>query len=172
QPPRNRLVVVPIGDAQREIALAVEPALRVVLYRRLMLRIATAIAHEEGAGAIVTGESLGQVASQTLENMRAIGAVTDLPLLRPLIGNNKDEIIAEAVRIGTEPISRIPDDDCCTVFVPLHPATRVSLARADAAEQAFDPQRLVEESLARRTTYEGDPFRWDPLVALTAATVL
>lgn len=169
-PPRNRLVVVPIGDAQREIALAAEPSLRVVLYRRLMLRIATAIAHEEGAGAIVTGESLGQVASQTLENMRAIGAVTDLPLLRPLVGNNKDEIIAEAVRIGTEPISRIPDDDCCTVFVPLHPATRVTLEQAEAAERAYDVDALVEQCLARRTVYEGDPFRWDPLAALAAAT--
>ncbi len=170
QPPKNRLVVVPIGDAQREIALAAEPSLRVVLYRRLMLRIATAIAHEEGAGAIVTGESLGQVASQTLENMRAIGAVTDLPLLRPLVGNNKDEIIAEAVRIGTEPISRVPDDDCCTVFVPLHPATRVSVEQAEEAERAYDVSALVEQCLARRTVYEGDPFRWDPLMALAAAT--
>ena len=135
-----------------------------------MLRIATAIAHEEGAGTLVTGESLGQVASQTLENMRAIGAVTDLPLLRPLVGNNKDESIAEAVRIGTEPISRVPDDDCCTVFVPLHPATRVSLEQAEAAEQAYDVAALVEQCLARRAVYEVDPLRWDPLMALAAAT--
>ncbi len=170
QPPHNRLVIVPIGDAQREIALAAEAPLRVVLYRRLMLRIATEIAREEGAGAIVTGESLGQVASQTLENMRAIGVVTDLPLLRPLVGNNKDEIVAEAVRIGTEPISRIPDDDCCTVFVPLHPATRVSVEQAEAAELAYNVAVLVEQCLARRTVYAGDPFRWDPLAALAAAT--
>ncbi|MCM8746856.1 tRNA 4-thiouridine(8) synthase ThiI [Thermomicrobium sp. CFH 73360] len=170
QPPYNRLVIVPIGDAQREIALAAEASLRVVLYRRLMLRLATEIAREEGAGAIVTGESLGQVASQTLENMRAIGAVTDLPLLRPLVGNNKDEIIAEAVRIGTERVSRIPDDDCCTVFVPLHPATRVTTEQAEAAERAYDVAALVERCLARRTVYEGDPFRWDPLAALAAAT--
>lgn len=170
QPPRNRLVIVPIGDAQREIALAAEPSLRVVLYRRLMVRIATVIAQEEGAGALVTGESLGQVAAQTLENMRAIGAVTDLPLLRPLVGNNKDEIIAEAVRIGTESISRIPDDDCCTVFVPIHPATRVSVDQA-AAEQSYDVEALVRQSLARRTDYEGDPATWNPLRALEAVAI-
>jgi thiamine biosynthesis protein ThiI len=161
--PGVRLSIVPIGDAQREIALASEPALRVVLYRRLMMRIATAIAYEQGAGAVVTGESLGQVSSQTLENMRVIGAVTDLPLLRPLVGFNKDEILAEAVQIGTEPISRVPDDDCCTVFVPLHPATRVSLEQAEAAEQAYGVAALVEQCLARRTVYEGDPLRRDPL---------
>ncbi len=167
--PRVRLSIVPIGDAQREIALASEPALRVVLYRRLMMRIATALANEQGAGAVVTGESLGQVSSQTLENMRVIGAVTDLPLLRPLVGFNKDEILAEAVQIGTEPISRVPDDDCCTVFIPLHPATHATLAQAEEAEQAFDSQALVASCLAQRTDYEGDPATWDVTLALAAA---
>lgn len=168
--PGVRLIVVPIGDAQREIALASQPALRVVLYRRLMMRIATAIAHEQGAGAVVTGESLGQVSSQTLENMRVIGAVTDLPLLRPLVGFNKDEILAEAIQIGTEPISRVPDDDCCTVFIPRHPATHATLAQAEEAEQAFDSQALVSSSLAQRTDYQGDPATWDVTLALAAAT--
>lgn len=167
--PGVRLSIVPIGDAQREIALASEPALRVVLYRRLMMRIATAIAYEQGAGAVVTGESLGQVSSQTLENMRVIGAVTDLPLLRPLVGFNKDEILAEAERIGTEPISRVPDDDCCTVFIPRHPATHATLAQAEEAEQAFDSQALVASCLAQRTDYEGDPATWDVTLALAAA---
>ena len=74
------------------------------------------------------------------------------------------------MRIGTEPISRVPDDDCCTVFVPLHPATRVSLEQAQAAEQAHDVAALVEQCLDRRTVYEADPLRWDPLAALAAAT--
>jgi len=168
--PGMRLHIVPIGDAQREIALAAPPELRVVLYRRLMLRIATAIAHEQGAGAIVTGESLGQVSSQTLENMRVIGSVTDLPLLRPLVGFNKDEIMAEAVRIGTEPISRIRDDDCCTVFVPLHPTAHATLEEATAAERLFYPSALVQACLARRTDYDGDPATWDVSAALLAAT--
>jgi thiamine biosynthesis protein ThiI len=167
--PGVRLSIVPIGDAQREIALASEPGLRVVLYRRLMLRIATAIAHEQGAGAIVTGESLGQVSSQTLENMRVIGAVTDLPLLRPLVGCNKDEIVQEAERIGTAPISRVPDDDCCTVFIPHHPVTSATLGQAAEAEQAFDPTALLDSCLARRTDYDGDPARWDVTLALAAA---
>jgi len=167
--PGVRLSIVPIGDAQREIALVSEPGLRVLLYRRLMLRIAAAVAHEHGAGAIVTGESLGQVSSQTLENMRVIGAVTDLPLLRPLVGFNKDEIMAEAEQIGTAPVSRVPDDDCCTVFIPRHPATHATLAQAEEAEQAFDAQALVDACLAQRTDYEGDPAGWDVTLALAAA---
>jgi thiamine biosynthesis protein ThiI len=164
--PGLRLICVPIGDAQRQIALNAEPEIRVVLYRRLMMRIATAVAEAEGAGALVTGESLGQVGSQTLENLRTIGEATHLPVLRPLIGLDKDEIIAEAQRIGTEPISRVPDDDCCTVFVPRHPTTHATIAQAEAAEAGIDPATLATESLARRTSYDGDPAAWDPIDAL------
>ena len=164
--PGLRLACVPVGDAQRQIALATEPEIRVVLYRRLMMRIATALAEEENAGALVTGDSLGQVGSQTLENLWTVGAVTELPILRPLIGSDKDEIIAEAQRIGTEPISRVPDDDCCTVFVPRHPTTHATIAQAEAAEAPLDIRALVAGALARRTSYDGDPDTWDAIDAL------
>lgn len=164
--PGLRLVCVPVGDAQRQIALATEPEIRVVLYRRLMMRIAAALAEEENAGALVTGDSLGQVGSQTLDNLLAVGAVTDQLVLRPLIGTDKDEIIAEAQRIGTEPISRVPDDDCCTVFVPRHPTTHATIAQAEAAESPLDIPALVADALERRTSYDGDPAAWDPIDAL------
>ncbi len=175
--PALRLVTVPIGDLQREIAVTCEPELRVVLYRRLMLRIAEALALEYGAGALVTGESLGQVASQTLENIRTIESAVGLPVFRPLIGMDKIEIIEESQRIGTEPISRTPDDDCCTVFVPRHPATHASIAEAEGAESGIDISELVLRALERRTVFEGNPASWtvmkalDPLMMTGAAAV-
>lgn len=165
QPPL-RLVVVPIGDLQRSIAVTCEPELRIVLYRRLMLRIAEAIAFEFGARALVTGESLGQVASQTLENIRTIESAIELPVFRPLIGMDKVEIIEEAQRIGTEPISRTPDDDCCAVFVPKHPATHASIEQAVTAEAQLDVAALVAQALERRTVFEGNPANWNVLRAL------
>ena len=164
--PAIRLITVPIGDLQREIAVTCEPELRVVLYRRLMLRVAEALAHEYGAGALVTGESLGQVASQTLENIRTIESAVELPVFRPLIGMDKVEIIEESHRIGTEPISRTPDDDCCTVFVPRHPATHASIAEAEAAEMPIDIQRIVAQAVERSTVFEGNPATWTVMKAL------
>jgi len=117
---------VPMGDAQREITVAAASALRVLLYRRLMLRVADRIARETGALAVVTGESLGQVASQTLENLAAVEAVGTIPVLRPLIGCDKVEIIEEAQRIGTYDLSIEEHQDCCTLFVPRDPATKAS----------------------------------------------
>src|SRR5207244_11746503 len=102
------------------VVLAVPPPLRVVGYRRLMLRIAERIARRWHARALVTGEVIGQVASQTLENMTAIAAATELEVLRPLVGMDKDEIVAEAERIGTFPISIIPERDRCTLFRTRH----------------------------------------------------
>jgi tRNA uracil 4-sulfurtransferase len=169
--PGIRLVTVPIGEAQQQIAVMSEPELRVVLYRRLMVRIATALAGEEGAGALVTGESVGQVSSQTLENIQAIGSATSLPILRPLIGFDKNEIMDEARVLGTEPVSAVPDDDCCTVFVPAHPTTHASVAEAERAESMLDTDALVEQSLARRVTFEGDPAEWDANRALEPVSV-
>ena len=97
-----------------------------------MMRIAEAIAHQHRAGALVTGEVVGQVASQTIENLTSINEVATLPVLRPLIGMDKDEITAEAQRLGTYPISIIPDQDCCTLFTPKHPATKAR--RADVLQ--------------------------------------
>ncbi len=165
QPP-IRLMTVPIGDLQRTIAVACEPELRIVLYRRLMLRIAEAIAQEAGAGALVTGESLGQVASQTMENIRTIESAVDLPVFRPLIGTDKVEIIEESRHIGTEPISRTPDDDCCAVFVPRHPATHATIAEAEYAERSLDIDALVAHAMAQRTLFDGNPATWNVMQAL------
>src|SRR5581483_1059530 len=113
---RSRLHLVPFGELQQQVLLAVQPNLRVVIYRRLMLRIAERIARAWRARALVTGEVVGQVASQTLENLTTIAEATSLQILRPLVGMDKDEITAHAERIGTFPISVIPDQDCCQLF--------------------------------------------------------
>jgi len=144
---RSRLVMVAFGELQQQVVLAVPPELRVVIYRRLMLRIAERIARGWKARALVTGEVVGQVASQTLENMTAIADVAGLEILRPLVGMDKDEISNEAQRIGTFPISIIPDQDCCTLFTPRHPATRARLADIAAAEQALPIEEMVSSAV-------------------------
>jgi thiamine biosynthesis protein ThiI len=140
---------VPMGEAQREITLSAPSPLRVLLYRRLMLRVAEGIGARHGALAVVTGESLGQVASQTLENMAAVGAVATLPLLRPLVGTDKVEIIDEARRVGTYDISAEAHQDCCTLFEPREPATHATVAELDEAEAGYDLPALVEDCLTR-----------------------
>ncbi|MGH7355970.1 MAG: tRNA uracil 4-sulfurtransferase ThiI [Candidatus Rokuibacteriota bacterium] len=141
----SRLLLVPFGEIQREVILSVPGPARVVVYRRLMVRIAEALARRAGALALVTGESLGQVASQTLENIARIDAAAALPILRPLVGMDKIEITAEAQRLSTFEISIEPDADCCTLFVPKHPATRMSEAEVCAAEARLDVERLVAQ---------------------------
>ncbi len=140
-------MLVPFGELQQQVVLAVPPPLRVVIYRRLMLRIAERLARKAHARALVTGEVIGQVASQTLENMTAIAQATRLQILRPLVGMDKDEISAEAERIGTFPISIIPDQDCCTLFTPKHPATRARLPEVEAAEQALPIDDMIAAAL-------------------------
>lgn len=140
---------VPMGEAQREITLSAPSPLRVLLYRRLMVRVAEGIAARHGALAIVTGESLGQVASQTLENMAAVGSVATLPLLRPLVGTDKVEIIDEARRVGTYDLSAEAHQDCCTLFEPRDPATHASAAELDDAEAGYDLPALVADCLDR-----------------------
>jgi thiamine biosynthesis protein ThiI len=142
------LLLVPFGEVQRQIVAAVGRPLRVVLYRRMMLRIAEALARAHHASALVTGESLGQVASQTLTNLAVIGAATSLPLLRPLIGMDKGEITDEAMRIGTYETSVIPDQDCCQLFVPRHPATHAPLAEVLEAEARLDVAALAAQAVA------------------------
>ena len=140
---RSRLYLVPFGDVQQQVVLAVPGPMRVVVYRRLMLRIAERIGRLRQAQALVTGDVVGQVASQTLENLAVVGSVARLPLFRPLIGMDKEEITAEAQRIGSYPISIIPDQDCCTLFTPRNPLTRARLADVEAAEQALPIDELV-----------------------------
>ena len=146
-----RLFLVPFAEFQREIVAYAPVGLRVVTYRRFMMRIAEKIAQREGAGALVTGDNLGQVASQTLENLRTISAAVSLPIFRPLIGDDKEEIMAAARRIGTYEISILPDQDCCSMFVPRHPETMASLAAAEKAEAALDSERLLSSAISGAT---------------------
>ena len=145
---RSRLYLVPFGGVQQQVVLSVPPALRVVIYRRLMLRIAGRLADRIGARALVTGDALGQVASQTLENLAIVGEAAPLPLLRPLVGMDKTEITRDAERLGTYTTSILPDDDCCTLFTPPHPATRASRSAVEAAEARLDLAALIERAAA------------------------
>ncbi|HET9262662.1 MAG TPA: tRNA uracil 4-sulfurtransferase ThiI [Vicinamibacterales bacterium] len=142
------LFLVPFGEIQQRVVLSVAPPLRVVIYRRLMMRIAQAVARQHRGQALVTGEVVGQVASQTLENLTVINEVAALPVLRPLIGMDKEEITAEAQRLGTYPISIIPDQDCCTLFTPRHPATRARRRDVLTAEAALPIDEIVEQAVA------------------------
>ena len=128
-----------------------------VVYRRLMLRIAERLARRWHAKALVTGEVIGQVASQTLENMTTIARATNMAVLRPLVGMDKDEISAEAERIGTFPISIIPDQDCCTLFTPRHPATRTRPDEIEAAESALSVEEMVDTAVKVAVT---EDFRY------------
>jgi tRNA uracil 4-sulfurtransferase len=139
----SRLYLVPFGEIQRQIVTVVARPLRVVLYRRMMLRIAEALARTAKAKALVTGESLAQVASQTLDNMAVIQQASTLPILRPLVGMDKQEIIDQARRIGTFDISSIPDQDCCQLFVPKHPATKARTRQVEEAETRFNMQEMT-----------------------------
>jgi thiamine biosynthesis protein ThiI len=143
----SRLYLVPFADVQKEIVAFAPPQLRVVLYRRFMVRIAQAIASREKAKALVTGDSLGQVASQTLENIQTISSVCTMPVFRPLIGSDKEEIIEIARKIGTYDISIQADQDCCSLFVPRHPETMARPQQAEEAETGLDIPGLVRSCL-------------------------
>jgi thiamine biosynthesis protein ThiI len=139
--------VVPFTAVQEALRMKAPGKYLVVLYRRMMMRIAAAIAGRTRARGLVTGESLGQVASQTLDNIAAIEAVTQMPVLRPLIGADKADTIRIARKIGTYDISIRPYDDCCALFVPAHPETHARLADVEAIEADFDVASLVEGAL-------------------------
>lgn len=141
----GRMYVVPFGDCQREISIACPSDLRVIMYRRVMYAVAERIARLEGAKAIVTGESLGQVASQTLENIMAVNEVVDIPVFRPLIGSDKQEIIARAEEIGTYDISTQAAPDCCTLFMPRRPETHAKLDEVHEAWEMFDHEAMIQQ---------------------------
>ena len=143
----SRLHLVPFGKIQSQIVVNSPPPVRVVLYRRLMLRIAAKIAEQEEAWALVTGDSLGQVASQTPENIAVINEATTLPILRPLIGMDKIEISQQAQAIGSFETSIEPDQDCCTLFVPKHPRTRCDLPSILRVEEHLDIPSLIQQGL-------------------------
>lgn len=142
----TRLYLVPFGEVQRQVVLSVPAALRIVIYRRLMMRIAWMLARASRARALVTGEVLGQVSSQTLENLSVIGSAVTAPVFRPLIGFDKDEITEQAKRIGTYPISIIPDEDCCQLFMPRNPATKARFDETSAAERSLPIDDLVAQA--------------------------
>ena len=143
----GRLYVVPFGDIQRRIARAVPDDLRIIMYRRMMFSFACRLSAIEHAKALVTGESLGQVASQTLENIMAVDEMSTLPVFRPLIGSDKREIMAEAERLGTLEISNQKAADCCTLFMPRSPETHVRLSEAHEVWESFDHEAMLDEMI-------------------------
>lgn len=142
-----RLYNVPFAETQKEIVLNCPEKLRVIMYRRFMMRIAERLAERNGYKAIITGEAIGQVASQTLENLAAVQDAIHLPVLRPLIAFDKNEIIEAARRIETYEISALPHDDACTRFMPRHPEIHARLEEVRRAEEALDVDALVERDL-------------------------
>lgn len=144
---KSLLYLVPFSTIQMEIIAKVEASYRVIAYRRFMIRVAEAIAKIDGASALVTGESVGQVASQTIENIATIGSVATIPILRPLIAANKSEIIDQAKLIGTYEVSIQPDQDCCSLFVPPNPATKSTIQKAEQYEIDLDAKDLVNKTI-------------------------
>jgi thiamine biosynthesis protein ThiI len=151
------LYLVPFGELQRQLAAETPADPRIVLYRRFMLRAAEAIAAREHALALVTGESLGQVSSQTLGNLDTINRAATLPVLRPLVGLDKAEIVALAQRIGSFPISIEPDDDCCSFLMPRSPATWTRPQPIEAIERGLDVKGMTDAVLDRATRERIEP---------------
>ncbi len=145
--PRTRLFVAPFARVNEVVRDAAPEGYRTILYRRAMQRIAARLGQREQAGAVITGESLGQVASQTVENLTAIQAATNVFVMRPLIGFDKEETVRLARRIGTFDLSAVQEPDCCTVFLPAHPVLRASIQRCEEYEARIDWEGLVQESL-------------------------
>lgn len=143
----GRIYFVPFGDLQKEISLAVPPDLRVIMYRRLMMAVAEQLARLERAKALVTGESLGQVASQTLDNIAATDDVATLPVFRPLIGSDKLEIMRDARTLGTYDISIQDAPDCCTLFMPRNPETHARLAVVREVWGELPHERMAADAL-------------------------
>lgn len=143
----SKLFIVPFGEIQREIVAQAPAAYRVVLYRRLMIRIAGEVAQRQRCWGLVTGDSLGQVASQTPENLSVIEEAAELPVLRPLIGMDKLEITDQAERIGTFATSIEPDQDCCSLFTPPHPSTKTRVDDIRRIERGLDIGALVKQGM-------------------------
>ncbi len=156
----SRLFVVPFGDCQREIVSLCPETLRVVLYRRMMLRVAARVARRERCLALVTGEALNQVASQTLENLTAIDRIAHMTVLRPLVGMDKLEIIALAERAGTYEMSILPHDDCCSFLQPQHPATRTTHEACTEAEEALNVDDWARRLQHDATVIKVEPAPW------------
>ncbi|NMB01383.1 MAG: tRNA 4-thiouridine(8) synthase ThiI [Firmicutes bacterium] len=149
-----KLWVAYFTEIQKALQKGSYPSLSITLMRRFMLRIATKLAEREKALALITGDSLGQVASQTMESIHTINAVTTMPVYRPLIGMDKQEIINISLQVGTYETSILPYDDCCTVFVPKNPATRPTIEQVLRAEEELDVEGLIAEALEKTELLE------------------
>lgn len=152
---------VPFAEAQKEIITSVPAPLRIVMYRRFMMRISSKIAHKKNIPALITGDSIGQVGSQTLENILAVSQVTNLPILRPLSGMDKEEIIDIAKNIDTFDISIRPCEDTCSRFMPDNPTTKADLDNIRSAEEKLDIDRIVEECISQIETERIQEVRKD-----------
>lgn len=144
------MITVPLPEIQEQIRDNCPEELATVIMRRFMMRAAERIARERECSALITGESLGQVASQTIQAIACTDAAANMPVFRPLIGSDKSEIVTLAHRIDTYDISIEPYEDCCTVFTPKHPRTRPTLNVVEAAEQKLDVEQLLKNCLERR----------------------
>jgi thiamine biosynthesis protein ThiI len=156
----SRLYVVPFGKAQQQIKSSGADRLQIVAQRRLMLKTAEVVAHNLGGAALITGDSLGQVSSQTMQNITALDDAVGLPILRPLIGMDKTEIMAEARRIHTLAISELPDEDCCTVLTPRRAETRAKIEDLRQIEKRLDAGEMAEQlatSLQEHRPSYGEP---------------
>ena len=166
---QSSLSLVPLAEIQKQIIVSTPPAYRIILYRRFMVRIAEILSGQVGAKAMVTGESCGQVSSQTLENISVVNQVAGMPILRPLIGMNKEEIMDQARTLGTYPISIQPDQDCCSLFVPKHPVTRGDLKTVLHLESLLPVEELVQQALDQTRTQRFErPEPLQPAVAAAA----
>jgi thiamine biosynthesis protein ThiI len=157
---------VPFGELQRQVTLSVPGDLRVIIYRRFMLRIAERIARDVRSRALVTGDVIGQVASQTLDNIAATDSATRLPIFRPLVAMDKEEIVAQAERLGTFDISIEPDQDTCTLFTPRHPETHARRHQIDEVEAALPIAEMVKAAAARAVV---EHFTYPPQAPAAAA---
>jgi thiamine biosynthesis protein ThiI len=146
-----KLYCVALEPIQREVVRSAPESFRILLYRRMMVRIAARLAHQERALALITGDSLGQVASQTLQNMVAVGAAAHMPIFRPLAGTDKLDIMAQAREIGTYETSAEPFHDCCPIFLPRNPALHATPQQLEAAESKLDVSALVREAVRNAT---------------------
>ena len=153
---RALLYLIPFTELQQQVVASAPQAVRILLYRRLMLRIAERIARRERAHGTVTGDSIAQVASQTLQNMEAVGSVATMPVYRPLVGDDKQEILDTARRIGTYDISSEPFTDCCPIFLPKSPRIFSTVEELDAAEASLDIPAMVKRALdlSRKERYD------------------
>ena len=151
---RITLFVIPFTETQERIKDDCPEEIFTVIMRRMMMRVAQIVAAKQGAGALITGESVGQVASQTMPAIACTDKVCEIPVFRPLIGMDKDEVVAISRKIDTFDISILPYEDCCTVFTPKHPKTRPTVDYVEACEKALDIDRLVNEAVeGARTVY-------------------